>query len=383
MPGTKRLSGWFILALLLAGAGYWYWNQPARAPEEKAEKSKDKPPVPVLVARAEARDMPVTLDLVGRAEAYERVTLKARVDGQVAAVAFNEGQHVQAGQVLVRLDEGDFAARLRQAEANLARDRANLAKAQTDVTRYTALKEQGFVSAEKVDEVRALLAAAEATAKADQAALDLARLQLGYAVIRAPFDGVVGERLVFPGSAVKVNDTQLAVVNRVRPLHVSFAVPEKYLGPLRQRQRQGGLKAQVRLPGEGGAGVTGDVRFLDNAVDTATGTLQMKAVLANRDEALTPGQFLEVSLVLETLKDAVTVPLEAVQQGPDGSFVYVVQPDQTAKTRSVQVLATREGYAALGGELKAGETVVTDGHSRLTPKSRVKIKDGKDVAGKQ
>ncbi|MCP5277603.1 MAG: efflux RND transporter periplasmic adaptor subunit [Thiobacillus sp.] len=371
MVGTRRLIGWFILALALAGAGYWLWSRPAGNGKVK----KDKPPVPVLVARAEAHDMPVTLELVGRAEAYESVTLMARVDGQVVAVDFAEGQHVRGGQVLVRLEDGDFVARQRQAEANLARDQANLGKARADVTRYAALKDQGFVSSEKVDEVRALLAAAEATVRADQAAVDLARLQWGYTVIRAPFDGVVGARLVHPGTAVKVNDTQLAVVNRVQPLHVGFAVPEKYLGPLRNRLGQGALKVTVGVPGEAGPVVEGSVRFLDNAVDAATGTIRMKAVLANQDERLTPGQFLDVNLVLETLRDVVTVPAEAVQQGPEGSFVYVVQPDQTARQQPVKLALTRDGRAALREGLAAGDTVVTDGHSRLTPRSKVKIKE--------
>lgn len=378
MSGTKRLTGWFILALLLVGAGYWFFMRPAEKAGDK--QKKDKPPVPVLVARAETRDMPVTLDLVGRAEAYASVTLMARVDGQVAAVEFSEGQHVKAGQVLIRLDEGDFVARLRQAEANLARDQASVAKARADVTRYAALKEQGFVSGEKVDEVRAVLAAAEATVKADQAAVELARLQRGYTVIRAPFDGVVGDRLVHPGTAVKENETRLAVVNRVRPLHVGFAVPEKHLGPLRGRLRQGGLGVVVRVPGESGPGVKGDVGFLDNAVDTASGTIRMKAALANEDERFTPGQFLDVGLTLDTLEDAVTVPLEAVQQGPEGSFVYVVRADGTAEQRPVRVVLAREGLAALEAGLAAGEAVVTDGHSRLTPKARVKIKDPGDAS---
>ena len=380
MAGTKRLIGWFILAVALAGAGYWIWIRPAGETDNK--KDKDKPPVPVLVAQADTRDMPVTLDLVGRAEAYEGVTLMSRVDGQVAAVAFTEGQHVNAGQELVRLDDGDLAAKLRQAEASLACDQANLAKAKSDVSRYSALRNVGFVSEEKVDEVRAVLAAAEATVKADQAAVDLARLQLGYTVIRAPFAGVVGARLVFPGSAVKVNETQLAVVNRVKPLYLSFAVPEKYLGQLRSRLRQGGIKVTARVPGEGGPGMEGEVRFLNNTVDAATGTILMKALLPNGDEHLTPGQFLDVSLVLGTLKDVVTVPMEAVQQGPEGSFVYVVQPDKTAKQQPVKMALTQAGRAALVEGLADGETVVTDGHSRLTPKSKVKIKDGKPEDGK-
>jgi len=185
---------------------------------------------------------------------------------------------------------------------------------------------------------------------------------------------------VFPGAAVKVNETELAVVNRVQPLYLSFAVPEKYLGQLRARLRLGALKVAARVPGEAGPGVAGeegDVRFLDNAVDAASGTIRMKAVLANRDEHLTPGQFLDVGLTLETLSGAVTVPAEAVQQGPEGSFVFVVKADQTTEQRPVKLALTRNGVAALAEGLSAGEMVVTDGHSRLTPKSKVKIKEGK------
>lgn len=378
MLGGKRAAGWLLLLLVLLGSGYALWQRAGtQEADSKANKTagKGKPDVPVLVAVAETRDMPVVLDLVGRAEALESVTLRARVDGQVASVAFAEGQAVQSGQELLRLDAADFTARLRQAEANLARDQANLAKARADVSRYTALADQGFVSSEKVGEVTAVLQAAEATVKADQAALDLARMQLGYTVIRAPFAGLVGARLVFPGAAVKMNETELAVVNRVQPLYVSFAVPEKYLPQLRTRLAAGTLGVSVRIPGEAGPGLSGELGFLDNAVDTASGTIRMKARLANRDGHLTPGQFLDVSLVLDTLRDVVTVPAEAVQQGPEGNFVYVVEKDLSVRQQAVDLALTREGRAALGGGLAAGQTVVTDGHSRLSPQARVKIRE--------
>lgn len=378
MAGRKRVAGWLVLLLVLLGSGYALWQRAgSQETDGKANKTagKGKPAVPVLVAVAETRDVPVVLDLVGRAEALESVTLRARVDGQVASVAFTEGQAVQSGQELLRLDAADFTARLRQAEANLAREQANLAKARADVGRYTALADQGFVSSEKVGEVTALLQAAEATVKADQAALDLARLQLGYTVIRAPFAGLVGARLVFPGSAVKMNETELAVVNRVQPLYVSFAVPEKYLPQLRVRLAAGTLGVSVRIPGEAGPGLSGELGFLDNAVDTASGTIRMKARLANRDGHLTPGQFLDVSLVLDTLRDVVTVPAEAVQQGPEGNFVYVLETELSVRQQAVDLVLTREGRAALGGGLAAGQTVVTDGHSRLSPQARVKIRE--------
>lgn len=353
------------LAILAVG-GFWTLQaKKASAPATKA------PPVPVVVAQAVGGRMPVVLGVVGRAEAYESVTLKSRLDGQVLSVAYTEGQHVAQGEVLVRLDPADYEARLAQAEANLAKDRALLAKAHADVERYVALKARGFVSDEKVNEVRTAEAAAAATQKADQAALELARLQLSYTTVKAPFAGVVGARLVFPGTAVKTNDTALAVVNRIRPLYVTFSVPEKHLPRLRAAMQGGPLNVRVGLPGSKEAAFAGQARFIDNAVDPATGTIQMKAVLDNRDEKLTPGQFLNVSLDLETLDNAVLVPSETVQQGAEGNFAYVVKADDTVELRKVEVVASYQGRSAIGQGIAAGETVVTDGQLRLTPGTAV------------
>ncbi len=381
---TKTVVSVLVLALA-AGAAYFYFpGGNGQAPRKDASKG----PVPVTVARAEARDMPLLLDVVGRGEAYESVTLKSRVDGQVQAMPFDAGQHVRRGEVLVRLDPSDFDARLKQAEANLARDEAQLLKAKADVARYQALKEQNFVSEEKVGEVRATAQAMAATVQADRAAAELARLQLSYASIRAPFDGVVGAKLAFPGAVVKTNDTDLAVVNRVRPLYVSFVVPEKYLDGIRAAmKRPGGLPARVTLPGaaagQAAPGFEGPVRFIDNTVDTATGTIRLKATLANETEALAPGQFVDVSLVLEVLHDALVVPVEAVQQGPEGAFVYLVKPDQGVAQRPVKVTDTLQGLAIIAQGLAPGDTVVTDGQLRLTPNSKVQIKtpEGGDGGG--
>jgi len=363
----------------------------AACSDGNAKKKTEAPPVPVTTAKAAERDIPVTLRVVGRGEAYESVVLKARVDGQVAAVLFTEGQQVKQGDVLIRLDPTDFAARLRQAEATAARDEALIAKTRSDTARYTALKERNFVSEEKVNDIRTNEAAAGANLRASQAAAQLTRLQLGYATIRAPFTGVVGARLVFPGSSVKVNETNLAVVNRVRPLLIAFSVPEKYLPRLRAAMGSGaaraggakgsGMTVDVSLPGNATAHYQGEVHFLDNAVDSATGTILMKAVLANDDERLTPGQFLNVTLLLDTLKDAITVPNEAVQQGADGNFIYVVKDDSSVEVRKIEVAAADDGLTAIGKGLTAGETVVTDGQLRLAPGVKIKAREN-GAAGK-
>lgn len=373
MSRTRSLL--LIVAMLAAGGGAaWHFAKPGIPAGGK--KMQAPQAVPVKLAKAVVQDMPLRLEITGRTEAYETVTLKSRVEGQVQSVPYTEGQHVRQGDVLLRLDPADFQAKLNQAEANLARSQAQLAKARADVERYIALRAKGFVSEEKVSEMRTAAAATESVTKADAAAADLARLQLSYTTIRAPFAGVVGAKLVFPGAAVKLNETTLAVVNRVRPLYVGFAVPEKYLPQLQAGMRSGrkAMTAAISLPG-GNDTWEGDVRFLDNGVDVATGTIQLKAILPNADERLAPGQFISVSLVLDTLKEAVVIPAEAVQQGAEGSFLFVAKQDGTVEVRKVRVASVQKQFAIIGEGLAGGETVVTEGQLRLTPGARVKPAD--------
>lgn len=370
MTSSRAILGGALL-LLMAGGAFWWLRDSGSA--NTAEK-KAPPPVPVSMAKAVAQDMPQVLELTGRAEAYESVSVKSRVDGQVQSVIFTEGQHVVKGEPLLTLDPADFAARVRQAEATLARDQAQLVKAQTDVERALSLKGKGFVSDASVDTARAAAASADATVKADQAALDLARLQLDYATVRAPFDGVVGARLVFPGTGIKANDTAVAVVNRVKPMYVTFAVPEKYLPRLRTLAKS--KNDNVLIPGKKSP-LAGTLRFIDNAVDPTTGTVQVKAQFANDSEALVPGQFIDVSLIIAVIDNAVTIPAEAVQQGQDGAFVYVVKDDQSVEMRKIAVETTQRGIAIVQQGLVAGETVVTDGQLRLVPGAKVRTADTK------
>ena len=342
---------------------------------KKKNEKNGLPPVPVTVAQAVARDIPVRLQVVGRAEAYESVALKSRIDGQVVAVLFAEGQHVNRGDLLIRLDPADLAARLAQTQATAARDEALVGKSRADTTRYLALKDRSFVSEEKVNDVRTNEAAAQANLRASKAAVDLARLQLSYTEVRAPISGVIGARLLFPGSSVKTNDTVLAVINRVQPLRVSFPVPEKHLARLREAMQSGGLKVDASPPNDATRRFKGEVRFLDNAVDVTTGTILVKAELGNADELLTPGLFLNVSLILNTLTAAVTVPSEAVQQGAEGNFLYVVGSDSTVEMRQIETASADAAMTAVAKGLSLGETVVTDGHLRLTPGAKVRIKD--------
>ena len=369
----KRMHLALLVILVLAASGtawYWFELRPG-APVSKKERT-GAPAVPVVVATASVLDVPVYLDVTGRTEAYETVTLRSRVDGQVKSVTFADGQYVRQGDVLLQLDPTDFQARLAQAQANQAKSNAQLQKARADLERAIALRAKGFVSEEKVNETRTAVATADAAANADTAAAELARLQLSYTTIRSPINGSVGAKLVFPGAAVRASDTALAVVNRIRPLHVAFSVPEKYLPALQTALRDSNKKmlATITVPG-GSEGLEGQVRFIDNGVDAATGTIVLKALVANDQEKLASGQFVTVSLVLERLKGAVVVPAEALQQNSEGAFVFVVKSDDTVEVRKVRVGNVQKAQAVIAEGLAAGDTVVIEGQLRLTGGARV------------
>lgn len=368
MPSLKpRHSVTAAIALIVAGGlTYAFWPQPA-------QKEKGKQAVPVKVAQAVTQDYPLQLVTVGRVQASESVTLRARVDGQVKQVLMKEGSHVRVGDVLLTLDDAEFKTRLTQAEAVLARDQAQLANARTELARNEALKEKNYVSDDMLRASRTNVASLEASVKGSKAAVENARLQLSYTVLRAPLEGRVGARLVFPGTAVKTNDTILAVINRVHPVQVAFAVPEKFLGSL--QPLRSGKKMPVLLSSDSDSGlqVKGFADFIDNSVDTTSGTIQVKATFANTDDRLTPGAFVKVSLDLETLKDAVIIPTTALQQNGGDSSVYVVSPENKAEVRKIVVRESRSDIAAIASGLKPGDTVITDGILRLTPGASVKI----------
>jgi multidrug efflux system membrane fusion protein len=363
-----------LLVAIIAAIGGAYFL--TRGGADKGQAKIDRP-VPVSLAVASAADMPVQLETMGRAEAWESVTLKARIDAPVLQVAYREGQHVKKGELLVKLDPANYAAQYQQAEGSLVRDKAQQAKAAQDLVRYTELRAKGFISEEKLNEIRTNAETTAATAKASGGAAELARLNASYATVRAPFDGVVGARLVSPGTLAKNNDTVLAVVNRIQPLYVTFNLPEKHLPTLKAMLKKGALPVRVTVPGSKGEW-QGEARFLDNAVDASTGTIQMKAVLPNADEALSAGQFLNVSLVLETLRDAITIPSDAIQQGQDSTFVFVVDSEGKAQPKKVKVLTSQRGLAAIAEGLAVGDTVVTDGQLRLFPGAKVEARSGKD-----
>ena len=328
-------------------------------------------PVPVALAGVEVRDVPIRLRLVGRVEAQSSVTLRSRVDGLIEAIHYAPGQRVRKGQPMVTLDARMARAQLAQAQANLARDRANLEKARSDLQRTQGLVERGFVSSAQLDAARATMRSLEATVAADRAAIDLATTQLGFTRIVAPTDGIAGTVLAHPGNVAKANDTQLVIINKIQPANVSFSLPEARLAEVpRPGPQAKGPEVIASVPGDESGPHRGRLVFMENAVDATTGTIALRAEFANRDERLTPGQFVEIALTLREIRGALVIPAEALQSGPNGAFVYVARDDGTVEARPVRAEpADARTMIALSG-VAAGEKVVTDGQLRLVPGAR-------------
>lgn len=335
-----------------------------------------QPPVPVTVARVTQQAIPVRIQAVGSAEAYATVAVKARVDGQIVDVRFQEGQEVRAGSVLFNIDPRPFEAALRQAEANHQRDLAQLAQAKRQEERYLELLEKNFISREAYAQYKTGAETAAAAVLASKAALENARLQLEYTTIRAPIDGYTGRIQIQKGNLIKANDaTALVVLNQVHPINVSFAVPEQALPTVRKHLAAGPLEVEATPP-DVSAPTVGKLVFIDNAVDTATGTIKLKAVFENRQDALWPGQFVTVSLKLYEDKDALTVPSRAVQTGPNGQYVFIVKGDMSVEVRPVTVQRSEGDLAVIATGLTKAEQVVTQGQLRLTPGAKVVVKGG-------
>jgi multidrug efflux system membrane fusion protein len=326
----------------------------------------------VTVATAVQKPMPVTITAIGTVQPLLSVTVRSQVDGTVERVNFVEGQDVNAGELLFVLDRRPLEADLRKAEAALAKDQATAEAAERDEQRYAALVQQGLIAQQQYDQARANAQSLAATVAADRAVVQNARIQLRYTEIRAPITGRTGAILAQRGNLVTAQNTSLVVINQIKPIQAAFTVPEQFLGEIRQRRAAGSLPVDAS-PSSGQPVARGALTFIDNRVDPATGTIQLKATFANTDAALWPGEFVNLVLTLSVDPAAIVVPAEAVQSGQDSRYVFVVKPDGTADMRPVTVAreAGRETVIARG--VAAGETVVTDGQLRLTPGVRVAV----------
>jgi multidrug efflux system membrane fusion protein len=333
--------------------------------------------VPILAAKVVQKTVSDSIRAIGRVEAFSTVDVKAQINGQVMQVHFRQGQDVKQGDPLFTIDPRPFQAALEQAQANLAKDRAQYRQAAADERRYATLLKQNVSSRQQYDQVEATAAALSASIQADEAAVQTARLNLEYTEIRAPIDGRTGDLLVHAGNLVKPDaDTAMVVINQVHPVYVAFAIPEQKLPDVREFMAEHKLAVQVSLPGQQGPVESGELSFVDNSVDAKTGTINLKGEFANTDARLWPGEFVNTTLVLREHPGAILVPSQAVQTGQQGSFVFVVQPDMKATIRPVVIGESIDNQTVVTSGLKPGETVVTDGQLRLIPGATVTIKSG-------
>jgi len=335
-------------------------------------------PVPVTADVAKLKDIPLEIKAIGNVEPFATVSIKTRVSGELQKIHFAEGQEVAKGRLLFTIDPRPFQAALDEASARLEKDKALFSKAEDDNRRYESLMQRGSVSREQFDQVRANLSALKATIQADEAVVENARVQLGYTSIHSPISGRTGDLLIDQGNMIKANDDNksLVVIQQIRPIYVSFAVPEANLSEIMSRFNRERLSVTALSDGSKAVPEKGILSFFDNSVDSKTGTIRLKGTFENRAGQLWPGQFVDVVLTLGSLKNVVTVPSQAVQNGASGPYVFTITTDNRVEYKPVSPGRAHNGEIVIEKGVTAGEKVVTDGHLRLTPGAPVEITDG-------
>jgi multidrug efflux system membrane fusion protein len=368
-------------AVVAAGVGAAVTVPQFRAylwPEVKAADAPATPPVapgiPVTVGTVASADVPNFLSGIGSVQAFNMVTIRTRVDGQIVKVNFNEGQEIKAGDQIVQIDPRPYQAALELAQANRAKDEAQLVSAQLDLDRYAQLVGPGYQTKQSYDQQKAMVAQLQASIKGDQAQIDAAQVNVDYCDIRAPFSGRLGVRLVDVGNIVHAADTTgLVTITQTKPIFVNFTMAQEHLHKIHERQQTGDLQVQAY----GADNVTllseGKLTVIDNAVDQTTGTIRLKATFDNTDERLWPGEFVDVRLILDTRKGVPTVPQQTVQVGPNGYYAYFIKADDTVERRAVEVSSMQDGIAVIDKGLSIGDKVVVDGQYRLTEGARVRV----------
>jgi len=363
---TRLLAFLFAASMLLTGC---HRNDAAAG-----KGRRQQGPVPVLVGTVVQQDVPSRVRAIGNVTAYSSVAVRSRVGGELLKVHFNEGQEVRRGDLLFTIDPRVPMAALQQARANLARDEALVNQARMELERERKLLASKLVSQDEFDKSESAWKTAVAGTESTKAAVTNAALLVEFTSIRSPLDGKTGSVLVRQGNLVNPESDVLVSINQVHPIYVVFSVPEQFVAEIRREAEEKTLKVEARLPDWRGPSPEGELTFIDNAVDVTTGTIQLKATFPNTDNALWPGQFVQVALTLKSLPQVNVVPSQAVQAGQNGDYVYVVKEDQTVEMRSVLTAMTFAGGTVVTNGLQTGETVVLDGQLRLAPGAKVSVK---------
>jgi multidrug efflux system membrane fusion protein len=338
-------------------------------------------PVPVMAAQVMARDIPVQVHAIGNVQAYSMVSVRSQITGPIMQVHFEEGQEVQAGDLLFTIDPRPWQAALNQAEANLKRDEAQMLSAGLEFERTSNLFTGKIASSQDYDTAKANYDAMAGTALADRAAILSAQVSLGYTAIRSPIDGRTGNLAVKMGNVVKAPDDVLLTITQVHPIYVAFSVPEQNLPAIRRESREHVLSVEAVVPSETNRPACGELTFINNTVDSNTGMISLKGTFANTNDVLWPGQFVRVTLTLSNLVQATVVASQAIQTGQNGEYVFAVKPDKTVEAVPVMTSLTYEGLTVVRSGVKPGETVVTDGQLRLVPGAKVDIKTPQQAFG--
>lgn len=335
-----------------------------------------KPPASVTAGTVIQKTVPVQIRAIGNVEAYSTVAVKSQIGGELIRVHFKEGLDVKKGDILFTIDPRPYEAALKEAEANLAKDTAQVENAREEVRRYADLVKKGYVAQEQYDQIRTNAAAFEATVNADNAVVENARLQLKYCFIYSPITGRTGNLIANQGNLIKANaDTAMVVINQIQPIYVNFSVPEQNLSEIKKYMAGRNLRIEAFLSKEDMNPEQGLLTFIDNTVDMATGTIKLKGTFTNKEKRLWPGQFVNVVLTLTEQPDAIVVPSQSIQTGQKGQYVFVIKNDLTVEDRPVTVGRTLNSETVIEKGLQPGEKVVTDGQLRLFPGVKVEIKD--------
>ncbi len=340
-----------------------------------------KPVAPVSVGTVTQKTVPVLLTAIGNVETVSTIQVKSQIGGILNKVHFKEGQDVAKGSLLFTIDPRQYEAQVKQAEANLAKDKAQLENAREQAQRYGELVKKGYVAREQYEQYRTNAAALEATVNADKAMVENAHLQLKYCYIYSPITGRTGNLIAAEGNLIKASaDTAMVVINQIQPIYVTFSVPEHNLAEIKKYMSQGKIMVEAYVSKEDKTSEQGVLTFVDNTVDPTTGTIKLKATFPNSQKKLWPGQFVSVALTLTTRPNALLVPTSAIQTGQDGQYIFVVKKDNTVDSRPVVAGLAIADETVIDKGVNAGETVVTDGQVRLVPGAKVEIKNN---AGKQ